>query len=201
VDSNGLKKLINAGCPGGVLDQQPFGRFGSQAFWVSARELSAIAGLVCVAPGFHLDWLENLTAFELEGTLVLTYFVRSTRTSAQLNLRASFEMPSRDSARIRAFSVLPVWPMAGPFESEISDLFGVDFEGPGAARTQGDGSVSVGENSRDDSRESPRERYLLPKGWEGFPFRRSYIFPTEFEGIPHLRPVGRSLPDEFGGGA
>ena len=32
----------------------------------------------------------------------------------------------------------------------------------------------------------------LPKGWNGYPLRKSYVFPTEFLGIPHSRNRGQA---------
>jgi NADH:ubiquinone oxidoreductase subunit C len=64
-------------------------------------------------------------------------------------------------------------------ELEASDLFGIRFVGnpvPG----------------------SSSGRFILPRGWVGYPLRKSYVFPTEFLNIPHTRPTGHTEPDDYG---
>jgi len=176
VDTNELKRKIKARCPQGILDVHSFGREGVVSMWVESGSLTQIASAIAEDPGIRIDWLENLSCFEMSGTLVLSYFLRSPALNARLVLRVSYELPDGEK-EVVAPSVVGVWPMASPFEKEIADLFGVRF----------------GDTSPQGSK-----RFLLPDGWEGYPLRKAYIFPTEFLNIPHLRPAGHSVPDEFG---
>jgi len=124
-----------------------------------------------------MDWLENLSVMEIDRALVLTYFIRSSTTGDQLILRGSVMPPSAD-AYAEAQSVVASWPMAERMENEVSELFGIRFEG----------------NHR-------KTKSMLPADWIGFPLRKSYVFPAEYNGILHARPVGQTSPDEFPMGA
>jgi NADH-quinone oxidoreductase subunit C len=65
----------------------------------------------------------------------------------------------RDTPRVP--SVADVWPTAEWHEREAYDLLGVVFEG----------------------HPDPR-RILCPDDWAGWPLRKDYVFPAEYEGIP-----------------
>jgi NADH-quinone oxidoreductase subunit C len=62
-------------------------------------------------------------------------------------------------------SVVRVWSGADWFEREAYDLFGIEFE------------------NHPDLR-----RLLLPPDWVGFPLRKNYEFPKEYNGISCVRP-------------
>ncbi|MBL7715889.1 MAG: NADH-quinone oxidoreductase subunit C [Bdellovibrionales bacterium] len=123
---------------------------------------------------FKMTWLENLSAMELNQALVLSYFIRDLDSPTRLVLRASLTPKDADSTA-SIDSVTTIWPMAREFEKEISDLFGVVFNGNQIAG-----------------------RYVLPEDWIGYPLRKSYVFPTSFYGVSHFKPVGHSIPDEYG---
>ena len=65
----------------------------------------------------------------------------------------------RDAPHVR--SVADVWPTADWHEREAFDLLGVTF----------------------DQHPDPR-RILCPDDWVGYPLRKDYEFPTEYQGIP-----------------
>jgi NADH-quinone oxidoreductase subunit C len=65
----------------------------------------------------------------------------------------------RDNPHVR--SVADVWPTADWHEREAFDLLGVTF----------------------DQHPDPR-RILCPDDWVGYPLRKDYEFPTEYQGIP-----------------
>jgi NADH:ubiquinone oxidoreductase subunit C len=149
-----LNKLKQA-APGSVLEKSRFGRSAHTCLWIEA--------------GIGLDWLENLSAMQMDEALVVTYFLRSTTSSKQfLILRVSI-VPASASREVELPSVAGVWAPATPFEVEIQELFGIRF-------LNADGKQSHASSQR------------LPKNWNGFPLRKSYVFPSSFLGISHSRP-------------
>jgi NADH:ubiquinone oxidoreductase subunit C len=122
-------------------------------------------------PGTRLEWLENLSGVQLEGAIVMTYFLRPSTVSPSdaqpLILRVSARLAS-PAKEVDVPSVAGVWAMAAPFEAEIQELFGVRFLGA-------------------DGRPAHEAGIRLPRDWNGFPLRKNYVFPTQFLGIAHAR--------------
>jgi NADH-quinone oxidoreductase subunit C len=84
----------------------------------------------------------------------------------KLTLRV--ELP-RDAATVP--SVGDVWPVAGWWEREVFDLFGITFAGHPDLR-----------------------RLMTPSDWTGHPLRKDYVYPTEYNAIP-LRREGQRFAD------
>jgi NADH:ubiquinone oxidoreductase subunit C len=175
VDTKELTRKLKSGAPeGSVLDVQPFGRSGKPVVWGELKSIVGLAKHLRDEPAFSFDWLENLSAMEMQNSLVLSYFLRSSGSGSFLVLRTSVVLESSE-AEVEADSVCSIWPMAARMEREITDLFGIRFKG------------------------SPmKAREVLPGDWVGFPLRKSYLYPTEFQSIPHMRPAGHTGPDEYG---
>lgn len=182
MDASELLPQLESAVPGALLEARPFGRSGALSLWIEMKAIGRVAEHL--KSGY--DWLENMTVFEVDQALVLTYFVRSSSDPAaeKLVLRGSLA-PRSPEAEVDAFSVVGSWPMADAFEREAADLFGIRFVG----------------NSATDR---PRCGFVLPEDWVGYPLRKAYVFPMEYQDIPHSRSVGRSGPDEhaldFGAG-
>ena len=174
MDTNELKRRIKTLSPEGILEIQAFGRGGMLALWVESTSLLSLGEALKKDTGLRFDWLENLTAMEINRSLVLSYFLRSSVTGDSVILRLSV-VPASPEAEVKAPSCTAIWPMARSFENEISDLYGVRFDGNPLT-----------------------ERFLMPQDWIGFPLRKAYVFPTEFLNISHIRPAGHTGPDEFG---
>jgi len=138
------------------------------------KSIIKIAKMLKEEPGALFDSLENLSMFEVEGAFVLSYFVRSNSTGKTLILRGSV-LPEGQDDEVETLSVQSIWPMVEMYEREISDLFGVVFKGAPVSK-----------------------RVLLPEDWDGYPLRKSYVFPSQFLGILHMRPVGQTDPDGSG---
>ncbi len=75
---------------------------------------------------------------------------------------------SRETPHIS--SVARIWRAAEWHERETYDLLGIVFDGHPDSVT-------------DESGTHPR-RILLPDDWKGFPLRKDYAFPREYQGIP-----------------
>ena len=175
MDPKELTRKLKAGTPeGAILELRPFGRSSVSTVYVETKSLLTVARFLRDEPAFSLDWLENLSAMEVQNAVVLSYFLRSRGAGGLLVLRASL-LPASAEAEVDCDSVTPVWPMAERMEREIADLFGVRFRGnPMVARE------------------------ALPSDWVGYPLRKGYFYPTESQGIPHMRPAGHTGPDEYG---
>ena len=173
MDASELIPRLEAAAPKSILEVGPFGRSQELALWIEMKALSAVGRAIATDTDLPMDWLENITAMEIEGAIVLSYFLRSSRTGAHLVLRGSL-VPAGFEDAVEVASVSQHWPPAVRLEAELSELFGIRFSGA-----------------------TPSAR-LLPEGWEGFPLRKAYVFPAEFLGIPHLRAVGKTAPDEHG---
>ncbi len=61
-------------------------------------------------------------------------------------------------------SIMHLWLAAQTDEYEITELLGIDVVGL-----------------------EPIQSRLLPEGWVGYPLRKDYVFPENFEGIEHRR--------------
>jgi NADH:ubiquinone oxidoreductase subunit C len=172
VDTSDLIPKLEAALPGSVLEMRPFGRSGEISLWIEMKSVAAVARLLRDDPAWGLDFLENLAVMEMEGSLVLTYFVRSTVNDARLILRGTLA-PEGPEAPVDAASVIDAWPMARAQEGEIADLFGVRFTG----------------HLRD-------RRAFVPIDWVGYPLRKSYVFPVEYGGVSHMRPAASTAAGE-----
>jgi NADH-quinone oxidoreductase subunit C len=171
VETGELIEQLGRAVPGSVLEVRPFGAQGEPSVWIESSKLLA-AGRYLKDRTPPLEWLEDLTVFQLDQTLILSYFLRSFVSEERLVLRVSLVIPGAD-AWVAAPSVVDVWPEARAFEADLGELFGIKF-----------GEKGTGFR-------------LLPEDWDGFPLRKNYIFPADHRGVPHMRPVGRTVPDEY----
>lgn len=171
METGELIEQLGKAVPGAVLEVRPFGAQGEPSVWIESAKLLA-AGRFLKERESALDWLEDLTVFQLDQNLILSYFLRSPQSEDRLVLRVSLVIPGAD-AWVAAPSVVDVWPEARAFETDLGELFGIHF-----------GEKSTGFR-------------LLPEDWDGFPLRKNYIYPADYRGVPHMRPVGRTVPDEY----
>jgi NADH-quinone oxidoreductase subunit C len=157
VDTGALLSKIDEILGEKVLEKGRFGRSQSRALWVESKSLGEVAQKIKENEEMKLDWLENLSAIQMDESLVLSYFIGSRTTDHFIIIRSSL-VPENPSAEVSAPSVVKSWPMAGAFEAEISSLFGISFEGSGQIKS----------TSKRDGR-----------SWEGFPLRKSYALSGE----------------------
>jgi Ni,Fe-hydrogenase III component G len=170
VETKALVEQLNAAVPGVVLEARPFSNEGLVSIWVDSALLAPLFLSLRSNRLLEVEGLENLSAFQLERSLILTYFFRRSGAKAALIIRASLELETPEQT-LKVASATREFPEAQPFEQELRDLFGVD---------SGVGGFP-----------------LLMEDWEGFPLRKDYLYPTEVLGVPHMRPVARTVPDEY----
>ena len=179
MDTNELIRKLKSAMPSAVLSSQPLGHKGSMAVWIEMKSITQVASYFRQSSGGGFDWLENLSVMEIDGALVLSYFLRSTLSGLQVVLRGSL-LPKDAETEVQSDSVLEIWPMAESFEAEAAEFFGIRFFSKGS-------STKVKHVHR-----------ILPEGWLGYPLRKGYVFPSEFSDILHMRSVGHTEPDEHG---
>jgi NADH:ubiquinone oxidoreductase subunit C len=157
--------------PGALLEKSRFGRSENFAFWINSAQLFESTKRLRAEGG--MSWLENLSCIQVDQSLVMTYFVRSSVAEPQqetIIVRVSFDLPHTspdghedDQAFVVAPSVSEIWPIAEEFEIEIAKLFGIQF------------------TPQDGRAEKPRAH--AEADWNGFPLRKDFVFPhAEREG-------------------
>lgn len=108
----------------GESNQGSFGRKEDALLWIDRAKLAEIAPSLKADPELQLDSLEHLTVMAMDDLLVATYFLRSfDHPEKQLILRTT--VSSGPKAALP--SVRGVWPMAAPFEAEMTERFGIRF--------------------------------------------------------------------------
>lgn len=117
--------------------------------------------------GMRFDFLECITGVDAGQEIVVIYHLYSTTLSHRLNIKVAVP---RHSARLA--SMTGFWHAANVYEREIAEMFGVLFDG----------------------HPNPR-KLLLPEDWQGYPLRKDYVFPEEYEDIEHRRaPLRKEHP-------
>ena len=93
MDKNPLISKLNKDVPGAVLETRRFGRSEITSIWIESQTIQKVAFALKNDVGLKLNWLENLSVVELEGVLVVTYFVTSTKLlTAQCFGRLQFRL-------------------------------------------------------------------------------------------------------------
>ncbi len=109
-------------------------------------------------PVLKMDWLSNLSGIDYtaDNQMCVAYDLWS------FDLRHHFAVKVYSPRNTPVFpTVIDLWPGADWHEREAFDLLGIQFEGHPDLR-----------------------RILLADDWEGFPLRKDYVFPREYQGIP-----------------
>lgn len=153
MDTNAILSKLEKAAPGKVLESSRFGRADLFSVWIESSAVHAVARAVSEDPSLKLQWLENLSFAEIGDSLVISWFLRSRDTQAQLVIRSSVVIASENEP-IEVASVRDIWPMAAPIESEAAELFGIRFK-------KASGEII----------EIPR---VLLTGESGFPMRKSF---------------------------
>ena len=135
-----------------------FGQDKHPRIHIDAADLRPIAEFLLNEPTLRLDWLANLSGvdYAADDQMCVVYDLWS------FDLRHSFAVKAfcpRNEAHLP--SVADLWPAANWHEREAFDLFGIVFD------------------NHPDLR-----RIVLSDDWVGFPLRKDYVFPREYNGIP-----------------
>jgi Ni,Fe-hydrogenase III component G len=154
VEANAILSKLEKAAPGKVLESSRFGRSELLSVWIESAAVHAFAKAVSEEPSLKLQWLENLSVAEVGDSLVVSWFLRSRESQAQLVIRSSVVITSEKEA-VELASVCDLWPMAAPLENEVAQLFGIRFI-----------------NASGESIETCRT--LLAED-AGFPMRKSYL--------------------------
>jgi NADH-quinone oxidoreductase subunit C len=134
---------------------------------VAAEQWHAMALFLQVDPRLAMNMLRCVSGVDLlpEPSIELVYDLISMQPGGEGGywrnhgtIAIKVRVP-RDGGHVR--SVADVWPTANWHEREVFDLFGVTFD------------------EHPDLR-----RILCPDDWVGYPLRKDYEFPKEYEGIP-----------------
>lgn len=118
-----LTELIGTGC-----GASRFGHTQIPLVEVPSDKVIAVANLLRFEESLRMDWLEMMSAFERKGKIVLSYFIRSESHRTTQILRTELS-PKHAHDKPSIHSVCEVWRMAIPFENEISEQFGIVFQG------------------------------------------------------------------------
>lgn len=146
-----IKSWIDSEVKGATLETRLFGRTNLSSYWIEGNSIAEV-GDSLKRSKYSLDWLENLSAIQMDQAIVLTYFIRSVSTGERVILRVSVSPSSPEE--VEAQSVAAVWPMASLFEREIGELFGIRFRSKG--------------------KDCYGKRFLLSEGMKGYPLRKTF---------------------------
>ena len=118
--------------------------------------LLPVCGWLKSDPEMHFDLLTCVTGTDDTKDLWVVYHLYSIpkNQKAVLKVNVGREEPSVES-------VTGLWKTADWHERETYDMYGIRFE------------------NHPDLR-----RILLPEDWPGYPLRKDYEFPDEYQGIP-----------------
>ncbi len=127
MDMNAILSKLEKAAPGKILESGRFGRSELLSVWIESVAIHAVAKAVSEDSTLKLNWLENLSVAEVGDSLVISWFLRSRETHAQLAIRSSVVVES-EPGPVELPSVREVWSMAAPLENEASELFGIRFK-------------------------------------------------------------------------
>lgn len=163
METAALKKVIEKTTPKALLQCLDFGKSTEGCAWIESSLLLESAKSLSQQPDLVFDWLENLSAMQMDEVIVFTYFLRSRETKETAILRSSVSLKKPEDW-IRFPSVVEAWPSALEQEREISELFGVEFY------TQKENGAKEGTKSKGE---------ILGEGFQGFPLRKYFVFEKE----------------------
>lgn len=129
---------------------------GSDSFInVNPNSIKDIAMFLRDNNELQFDYLSMLSGMDYKDSLGIVYHIYSISLKHKLVLKVKLDRNKPIVATIER-----VWKTANWHEREVYDMFGIEFDG-----------------------HSNLERILCPDDWEGFPLRKDYVAPTEYNGI------------------
>lgn len=113
---------------GSAIQVKNFGRSELLMVEVELKRLIEVSAWLRMEESFRMDFVENISIYEINDRYIVSYFLRSHPQNLQLVLRTSFMAPAGNSI-VEHPSVTGIWSQAEPFEVEQEALFGVHFSG------------------------------------------------------------------------
>lgn len=169
-----LESILKSVLGDALLEVRSLGKKShTPVVWVERAKWVEVSRKLYDHEELKFEALENLTAWEVNRSLYLDFFLRKKNNFNMVVFRIAFTLDHPEET-VAFFSSKEIWKNAAGFERETSELFGIEFE-PGQLTS----------------------RQFLPEGWVGFPLRKDYVFPVEYHGVSHLRGKGKSLADEW----
>jgi NADH:ubiquinone oxidoreductase subunit C len=126
VETSALKLLIEKTGSSALLQCVNFGKTGHGCAWIHPAKFYSVCEKLRALPSEGYDFLENLSAMQMDEVLVLTYFLRSRMHDESIIIRSAVEIPGPEEW-VDFPSLTRLWPLALEFEKEIYELFGVRF--------------------------------------------------------------------------
>jgi NADH-quinone oxidoreductase subunit C len=139
---------------------EPKGEAGDSYLDVAADKIVEVAGFLREEQELAFDFMKCLSGVDYPDKLVVVYHLHSMKHSANLTLKVWLDRESPVVA-----SVNEIWRAAEWHERETYDLLGIRFIGHPDLR-----------------------RILLPDDWQGYPLRKDYEQPAEYNGMSTGRP-------------
>ena len=132
---------------------------GERVVLIPADKNVSILSYLKLDPELYFDSLMSLAGADSGRELWVVYPLHSLKHYHRLLVKAVLPRvnPEIDS-------VCGLWKMADFFEREAYDLYGIHFRGHPDLR-----------------------RIMNPQDWEGWPGRKDYEYPMEYQGIPTVR--------------
>jgi NADH-quinone oxidoreductase subunit C len=133
---------------------------------VAAERWPEVARFLRDDPAMGFNFLRCISSIDLpdEDKVACVYDLLALSPVSAVELMSAEEFAVRvyaDRTDPHIPTVSDVWPAANWHEREAYDLMGIVFD------------------NHPDMR-----RILLPDDWEGYPLRKDYVYPTEYQGIP-----------------
>jgi NADH-quinone oxidoreductase subunit C len=125
---------------------------------IETEDLMKVIRFCFESPELFFNFLENMTALDYGERFSILYQLYSTQHKHRLNLECRVLKNTRKLNSASGF-----WRAALSFESEIQEMFGLQFK---------------------DALE-PLRALFLPEGWEGHPLLKRYEYPLEYKGVSH----------------
>lgn len=144
----------------GEAVSEPKGKVGDQYLEIAADKIAEVAGMLREEPQLGFDFLKCISGVDYPEKLAVVYHLSSIEQGSNLTLKVWLD---RESPVID--SVHKTWPAANWHERETFDLLGIRFSGHPDLR-----------------------RILLPEDWQGYPLRKDYEQPAEYNGMSTERP-------------
>ena len=122
---------------------------------VAAERLHEVCAFLRAEPDMQFDFLRLISSVDWTDRVSSVYHLYSYPHGRGIVLRVDL-----DRASPRVASVVDLWPAAEWHEREAFDMMGIVYDGHPDLR-----------------------RILLPDDWEGFPLRKDYVAPKEYNGM------------------